>query len=249
MRTGRIAVNTSLQFRRYDRRGWHHHHDHVQVVLAARGVLEIEVDGRGGRVEPAQVAFIAPGIGHDQSADGDERFLLLNCAEGLLDERRIEQLRQRPFLPAGPRLRRLAAFLDWRWPSQDLVPDGLLRHCLPSLLAELEVDPAPLQRLQSLCDAVRARPGEPWPVARMASSAGMGASRLHALFRQCFDQSPQQWLAALRLQRACAQLAGGQWPIARIAFDNGWSDQTALTRSLRRATGLTPAAYRRRHGG
>lgn len=242
-------MNAFLHFRRYDRSGWYHRHDHVQVVLAVRGVLEIEVGGRGGRVEDARVAFIAPGTDHDQGADGDNRFLLLNCPDALLGEGRIEQLQQRPFLPTGPRLQRLAAFLDRQWPGQDPVPEDLLRHCLPGLLAELGADPAPLQRLQQLCDALRAQPGEAWTVDRMAAHAGLGPSRLHALFRQTFDQSPQQWLAALRLQRACAQLAHGRLPIARIAVDNGWSDQTALTRSLRRATGLTPAAYRRRHGG
>ncbi|HBK45248.1 MAG TPA: AraC family transcriptional regulator, partial [Xanthomonadaceae bacterium] len=105
----------------------------MQVVVPVRGVLEIEVGGRGGRVEQARVACIAPGTGHDQGADGDNRFLLLNCPVELLGEGRMEQLRQRPFLPTGPRLQRLAAYLDRRCPDREPVPEPLLQHCLPGL--------------------------------------------------------------------------------------------------------------------
>ena len=81
----------------------------------------------------------------------------------------------------------------------------------------------------------------------MAVHAGLRPSRLRALFRQPCDCSPQQWQAALRLERACRQPADGRLPIARIAQNTDWSDHASLTRSLRKATGLPPAAYRRRH--
>lgn len=238
-------MNASLQLCRYPRDGQRHRHGHLQVVLAVHGALEIEVDGRGGRVEPNRAVVIAAATDHDQSGDGDHRFVLLNCAEALLGGDRVEQLRQRPFLPVAPCLHRLAAFLDRHWPGPEPVADALLQHCLPRLLAELAADPVPLQRLHRLCEALRAQPGQPWTVADMAARIELRPSQLHALFRQTFAQTPQQWLAALRLQRACRQLAQSPLPIARIALDNGWSEQSALTRSLRRATGLTPAAYRR----
>ncbi|MEA9553041.1 AraC family transcriptional regulator [Xanthomonas campestris] len=108
-----------------------------------------------------------------------------------------------------------------------------------------------LQRLQQLCDTITATHAEPWPVQRMAAYLGMGAGRVHALFRDTFDQTPQQWLGALRLQRVCLQLAHTDVPIAQLALVHGWSDQTALTRAMRRILGMTPAAYRRRqqHAG
>lgn len=238
-------MSASLHFRRYDRSGWFHHHQDVQVVVPVRGVLEIEIGGRGGRVEQGRVAVIAPGTDHDQAADGDNRFLLLHCPDTLLGQARLEQLQQRPFLPTGPRLRRLATFLDRQCAGQDPVPEVLLHHCLPGLLAGLGADPAPLQRLQQLCQTLHARLGEPWTVERMAARAGVGPSRLHALFREAFDRSPQQWLAAAHLQRACDQLATTSLPIAQLAIETGWSDQTALTRAMKRATGQTPAAWRR----
>jgi transcriptional regulator GlxA family with amidase domain len=79
----------------------------------------------------------------------------------------------------------------------------------------------------------------------MAQAAGVGVSRLHALFRSELDTSPHAWLLALRLERACAWLAGSARPIADVALAAGFSDQSALTRAMRDSLGVTPAAYRR----
>ena len=116
----------------------------MQAVLPVRGALDIEVDGRDGRVESARIVVIAPGTGHDQSADGDNRFLLLNCPLALFGVGRMQPLRQRPFLSATPRMQRLAAYLDRQCPGREAVPPALLAHGLPDLLAGLQTDPTPL---------------------------------------------------------------------------------------------------------
>jgi AraC-like DNA-binding protein len=80
----------------------------------------------------------------------------------------------------------------------------------------------------------------------MASAARLSVSRLHALFREELDTSPHLWLLQKRLDLACAQLAGGNRPIAEVALASGFSDQSALTRAMRQQLDTTPAAYRRR---
>ena len=241
----------ALHLRRYGRDGYRHRHAHVQVVLPVRGTLEIEVGGRGGRVDHRQAVVNAPHTDHDQAAHDDNRFLILECSVADVGAHRVEQLQQRPFVATTPRLLAIANFIDQHCRTRDAVPALLRGHCLPPLLHALRADPAPLQRLQQLCDTITAAHAEPWPVQRMAAYLGMGASRVHALFRDTFDQTPQQWLGALRLQRVCLQLAHTDVPIAQLALVHGWSDQTALTRAMRRTLGMTPAAYRRRqqHAG
>lgn len=239
----------ALHLRRYGRDSHIHHHDHVQVVVPVLGTLDVEVGGRGGRVDLRRAVVIAPGTDHDQTTPDDNRFLIVDLDVAALGEVRVEQLQRRPFVATTPRMLALAAFVDRHCHASEDVPATLAQHCLPPLLQALGSDPAPLRRLQQLCDAISAAPGQAWTVARMAAHAGLGESRLHALFRSAFDQSPQQWLAALRLRRACQQLAETTTPIAQLAIDNGWSDQTALTRAMKRATGCTPAAWRRERSG
>lgn len=235
----------ALHLRRYGRDSHIHHHRHVQVVVPVLGTLDMEVGGRGARIDLRRAVVIAPGTDHDQTTPDDNRFLIVDLDVAALGEVRVEQLQRRPFVATTPRMLALAEFVDRHCGDVEDVPAGLAVHCIPPLLQALGSDPAPLRRLQQLCDAMSAAPGQTWSVARMAAQAGLGESRLHALFRSTFDQSPQQWLTSLRLQRACQLLATTAMPIAQLAIDTGWSDQTALTRAMKRATGSTPAAWRR----
>ena len=56
---------------------------------------------------------------------------------------------------------------------------------------------------------------------------------------------PHRWLTNQRIERARDLLATGNLPIAEIALDCGFADQSHLTTAFRKATGVTPGAYRR----
>jgi len=233
-----------LSLRSYGHSGPAHHHDHVQVVLPLRGALHLEIDGRGGQVGPHCAAFVAPGATHAQSALGENRFLILDCAVDTVGEQACERFAGQPFLPLAPGLRPLLDYVDLRREGTLLAP-ALASHVLPLLLDALSRPVTPLTRLQRLLARIEADPGDAWPVERMAASAQLSVSALHALFRRELDVPPQAWLSELRLRRVMAALAQSDIPVAQLATAGGWSDQTALTRAMRRATGLTPAAYRR----
>lgn len=79
----------------------------------------------------------------------------------------------------------------------------------------------------------------------MAAFVGISESRLHAVFRREFGLSPQAWLSASRLRWAKHQLRVSPASISDIALAAGYSEQSALTRALRRECGQTPAAWRR----
>jgi AraC family transcriptional regulator len=53
---------------------------------------------------------------------------------------------------------------------------------------------------------------------------------------------------ALRVDFACRELARRDQPLAEIALAAGFADQSHLARCLRKRTGMTPAAFRRRFG-
>ena len=85
----------------------------------------------------------------------------------------------------------------------------------------------------------------PLTVRALAEAAHTSAGHLHQLCRRHLGRSPMAHVSELRLERAMDALARSTLPVAQIAQDCGYSDQTALTRALRRRHGVTPAAYRR----
>ena len=57
--------------------------------------------------------------------------------------------------------------------------------------------------------------------------------------------SPFNWLRALRIERAKELLASSTLPLAEIALAVGFSTQPEFTTAFKRATGVTPGAWRR----
>ncbi|HEX6625266.1 MAG TPA: helix-turn-helix transcriptional regulator, partial [Pyrinomonadaceae bacterium] len=52
----------------------------------------------------------------------------------------------------------------------------------------------------------------------------------------------------LRIERACRELERPASSIIDVALSAGFSDQSHFTRAFKRATGMTPGAFRRARG-
>lgn len=79
----------------------------------------------------------------------------------------------------------------------------------------------------------------------LAAVAGMSAFHFQRSFRASHGVSPQGWILRRRVERA-RTLLRGEAPIAQVAVACGFSSQSHLTRAFHSATGITPAAYRKR---
>jgi AraC family transcriptional regulator len=82
-------------------------------------------------------------------------------------------------------------------------------------------------------------------VTSLAAMAGVHPFHFAKVFRRFHGCSPGEYLRARRVEHACRLLAQTRLPIAEVAIRGGFSDQSALTKAVRRFTGLTPAAFRR----
>jgi AraC family transcriptional regulator len=83
----------------------------------------------------------------------------------------------------------------------------------------------------------------------VAAAAGVHAARLTVEFRRRHRMPLGTYVRRLRLDWAAERLAVTTLPIAAIAAEAGYTDQAHFTRALKRATGTTPAAYRRARRG
>lgn len=165
------------------------------------------------------------------------------CAR-MLD--RINHFRDGPIMAQARRLAR-----------EMMVPDELTPLALEGLALEMLAEAARLDAgrdlrpgettawLAAALDFVHAHFRQNLRIADIAEAAQVEPVRLTAQFRNLHRVPLGAYVRRLRLEWAMDRLVATTLPIARIAIEAGYADQAHLTRALKRATGTTPAAYRR----
>lgn len=81
----------------------------------------------------------------------------------------------------------------------------------------------------------------------LARDCGLSRSYFNRAFRQSTGLSPYRWLTERRIDAAKELLRDASRPLALIAIDCGFADQSHFTRVFSRVTGLTPGAWQRLH--
>ncbi len=104
------------------------------------------------------------------------------------------------------------------------------------------LSPAALRRVEVYVETNLARPIH---LADLAARAGLSPYHFARGFRVTVGKTPRAFIEHCRVERARALIGGGNQPLAQIAIDVGLGSQSRLTTVFRRATGVTPAAYRR----
>lgn len=79
----------------------------------------------------------------------------------------------------------------------------------------------------------------------VAAVAGVHPAHLGRTFRKHYRCSVGQYVRRMRVDRAARELAGSRRPIAEIAAQFGFADQSHFSRVFVKLTGVTPARYRR----
>ncbi len=234
-----------LHVRSYGRSFEPDRHAFAQLVLPLRGELLLDIEGRRGRLDPLNVAFVDSGAWHAQFGDASNRSIIVDLDLGTIPSAMSERLREKQFREIGPATRKLVEFMGLMADGGTL-PPSVLQGWVPLLLDALALDaPRPASRLAALLARIEAEPALPWTTESMAAAVNVSVSRLHALFREELDTSPHSWLREHRLSRVREWLASTDLPIAELALRAGFSEQSALTRAMRKASGMTPAAWRR----
>lgn len=101
--------------------------------------------------------------------------------------------------------------------------------------------------LQAAIDLARRHYAEPLKVADLAQAAGMTATQLERSLRRALGMSPKQLIIRIRIDEAVRRLDDTDLPLAVIAGECGFYDQSSFTRQFQRVVGMTPGAYRARN--
>lgn len=216
-----------------------HRHAFHQLVLPRRGVLEMDIEGRGGRVEHGRAAFVGAGERHAFEARGANRFLVVDLPRERV-EPRDEILLERGFLLLD---RRAELLLDG---LADVPPQRPEAASVWSrlLLDALHRPSAPAFDLRDVRRLIEAEPERRYAAAWLARLCGLSRAQFYRRFTAFHGETPAGLQRRRRLALALARVRGGKEPIARIAGEVGYSEHSALTRALRRAYGGPPRRLR-----
>jgi AraC-like DNA-binding protein len=228
-----------------------HRHDTYALGITTAGVQTFGYRGERHLCLPGQLHILHPDELHDGAAGTAEGFgyRIVYVAPELV--RRALGDRGLPFVP-DPVHDRPGAVLEVLADIDETVDELRLASIVTALadvLAGLAGEDPGEQRVdrravELVRDHLAANAGHATPASELERIAGLDRFSIARQFRRAFGTSPDRYRTMRRLALARAAIAAGT-PLARVAAETGFSDQSHLTRQFRRAYGLTPARWAR----
>jgi AraC family transcriptional regulator len=230
-----------------DREVPEHTHANAHFVLVLSGTYVTEARNRAGMCGEGSLIFNPAGTTHRDRFHSDlGRFFTISVSSDVariveakhpaavsfaaLDVAAIAREAQHEFHRAGD--------------LSDLILEGLGLE-LAGRAARWADDRAIPRWLVEVRDSIHDRCTSKLTVRELANEASVHPIHLARAFRRHFATSPGQYLRRCRIEKARELLAASPLPLAEIALATGFSDQSQLTNAFRRATGVTPRAFRR----
>ena len=100
------------------------------------------------------------------------------------------------------------------------------------------------QAIEMVDDHIRAHLAEELSNGELATVVCMGLTKFKSAFRQVYATTPQNYVTALRIDRACELLRDTDLPVASIAQKIGYRKPGAFTLAFRKRKGITPTEFR-----
>lgn len=131
-------------------------------------------------------------------------------------------------------------------PSSCLRLQALTLDLLALVVEREEAPSSPAPWLRRLHDQLREDFRDNRTLDELAAVYGHPAHRISREFRRHYGRSVPEFVRSLRLAHAVRLLTETAMPLAEVALESGFYDQSHLTRRLKEATGKTPAEFRER---
>ncbi|MBW8886503.1 MAG: helix-turn-helix transcriptional regulator [Fibrobacteres bacterium] len=83
------------------------------------------------------------------------------------------------------------------------------------------------------------------PMKALADLVRLSLRQFHRNFKKQFGMPPNQFLIRMRVMAARDMLVSDKRPVAKIAYDLGFADDTLFIRQFKARMGMTPLQYRK----
>ncbi|WIM82848.1 helix-turn-helix domain-containing protein [Gallibacterium anatis] len=211
-----------------------HCHHWGQMVYAEQGVIRVYADNMVFTVPPLRAVWIDEDIPH--------RVEVLTAIQVYTVHIQRREKCHTFFVP--PLLREIIKALSQK---NDMTKYHLLvalfreeLKSVPKLNLGIEM---PLERrLLNLCNKILIEPRIDISIEKWSDSCGASVSTIQRLFKQHLHCSFNHWRQQVLLARAI-ELAGEGYSLTEIAFELGYSSQSAFTLMISKMTGIPAGKY------
>jgi AraC-like DNA-binding protein len=249
-------LEAAFEHHAYDR----HSHETLAIGITLRGVQRFWCRGSTHDSRPGDVIVLDPGDVHDgrSGAHGGYAYRMLYVDADAAREI-VEDASGRPagdLTTDAPLVHDavLAGEIDATWRARAESPDSLEGdERLQSIIRRLVMhgvqrraigSASKLDALRRVSEYMHDRIGEAVTTATLARVAGMSRFRLTRQFQHAYGLPLHAYHLQIRLDDARRRMRCGQ-PVAAVAADLGFVDQSHFHRRFKARFGITPAEYRR----
>ena len=232
-----------------------HEHPHATVAVIVRGGFAGEYQAGSHECDEATAVCEPEGAAHaNKFGSRPTRVVTISATAASARElpRAVRSVFARPSMRRSAATRALAGRLDFELRHHDamtaLAVEGLALETLAGLARDLVTDRVARDHVAAALSVLHDRFAEPLTMTDIAAEVGVHPVHLTRLFRQSMHTTPGAYQRRLRVEWVARQLRTTDIPIAVLAGQAGFTDQSHLGRVFRAITGVTPAAYRRGDG-
>ncbi|UGQ46392.1 AraC family transcriptional regulator [Massilia endophytica] len=240
-----------------------HSHDCYAIGVTGEGTQSFRCKGRRYDSRPGEFVLFNPDEDHDGdrgSSDGFRYQMLYLPEQFVRDCVDADAGLDASFYLQAPNLsdRRMArdflrlARVLWTERYETLRAETLLREFIAGLLMQHGERPRPeaippkavgMEKLARAKDYIRSNFWRELTVGELATVAGLSRAHLTRAFTAAFHTPPHVYLNAVRIAQAQRLIRNGM-PLAAVAAECGFSDQSHFARRFKGSIGLAPSQWR-----
>jgi AraC family transcriptional regulator len=230
-----------------------HCHEHAYFCMIRRGTYREEYGGNHRCCGPLMLAFHPPEEVHAEHFGSEEvRSFNVEITADWLRGTNARLPVVQPFDarggPLGATMMRLLDEFERPDVSSSLIVEGLTLELLGLGVRQKRAGRGVPHWLQRVRDQLVEQCTTSITLSALAVNEGVQPNYLASAFRRHFGCTVGAFVRRERVNLACQQLTNTEAPLADIALRTGFADQSHLTRTFKRQTGVTPAVYRKMAG-
>lgn len=225
-----------------------HFHDYYVIGITARGRRKLNCGGQSYNLLPGGITVFAPGVSHScTSLTTDFKYRSFNIAAQTAES----------LLPDN-----FCGFNKTLFYNAELYSSLLMLHrafcrstsnarskIMQQIFALLSQHIAHNQHstideniTETVCNFINAHSAEPIILKDLCRSAGVSTSTLRRAFLKTKGITPQRYLLAVRINKACILLKSGR-SLTASALASGFCSQSHFTNTFVKIMGITPKVY------